>query len=256
MRERAIVAVLASCAGAIGFVACGEGKEARTTPGPASAQREANEQALESTVAREETAPPSDIARALASSRVHLDLLALAHMADVSHHGPYIDFGTPARLHSTMGRWHNGFLSDVKAGERDFTRMGEEARAYVQIDDAGPLTLRLRGRAIGSRSIVVYVNGERAGQVNFAGDGVEQHDLRIDAARLVRGENTVLLRASGTREIGGERVAAEIDSLWFLSGAPPEGELHPPRFAELVRDLSIGGQARRSVVVRGPTTVT
>ena len=62
-------------------------------------------------------------------------------------------------MHHTMGRWRNGFLSDASAGERDFTRMGNEARAWFHLDAARAATLRIRGRAIGSRTIVVHTNG-------------------------------------------------------------------------------------------------
>ncbi|HEY8428443.1 MAG TPA: sulfatase [Sandaracinaceae bacterium] len=177
------------------------------------------------------------------------------HLADVSHHGPYVDFGTPARLHYTMGRWHNGFLSDVSAGDRDFTRTGTEARAFVHVDEAAALTLRLRGRAVASRSVAVYVNGRRAGQVDFGGDGVEEHDVAVAPELVVRGENEIMLRASQTRAVEGEQVAFELDSLWLLPSPVPNGELTPPRYAELVRELSAGGESRRGVVVRGPTSV-
>src|SRR5690606_16038224 len=143
------------------------------------------------------------VAREVARTRVHLDLLALAHLADVTHHGLYVDFGTPARMHHTMGRWHSGFLSDITAGERDFTRIGEDARAFVHLDAAEALTLRLRGRAGGSRAVVVYFNGERAGQVDFRGDGVEEHDVSVARSLVRAGENAIMLRASGTRTVSG-----------------------------------------------------
>ncbi len=185
---------------------------------------------------------------------MHLDRLALAHLADVDHHGLYLDLGTPARNHYTMGRWHSGFLSDVTTGERDFTRIGNDARVFVHFDEARAQTLRLRGRALGARSIVVYANGQLAGQIDFRGDGVEEHDVAVAASLVTAGENVFMLRSTGTREIEGEAVAAEVDSIWLLPQTPP-GSLTPPRFTQLVRELDVGGQSRRALVVRAPTTV-
>ena len=252
-QQRAFLVVSLALSAAAWAVACGDDDEASEGAEPTGAARpgegagEAAEQGEDEATAR--------VRAQLAKTRVHLDLLALAHLADVDHHGLYVDFGTPARMHYTMGRWHNGFLSDVTAGERDFTRMGTDARAWFHLDERGPLTLRLRGRPIGSDAVVVYVNGQRAGQIDFEGSGVQEHDVAV-ARELVRaGENALMLRAAETRTVQGEEIAAEVDSIWVMPGTPPEGELHPPRYTELVRELTVDGQARRAVVVRAPSTV-
>ncbi|MEC7519893.1 MAG: sulfatase [Myxococcota bacterium] len=191
----------------------------------------------------------------LAKTRVHLDLMATAHLADVEHHGLYMDFGTPQRMHWTMGRWHGGFLRDVTAGDRDFTRMGTDARAWFHLDAAGARTLRFRGRPIGTEAVVVYVNGQRAGQIDFEGQGVQEHDVPVAASLTRAGENALMFRASGTQSVQGEDVAAEIDSLWVLPETPPSEAPSPPRYTELVRSLGVGGQERRSVVLRAPSRI-
>lgn len=193
--------------------------------------------------------------RELEGTRVHLDLLALVHLADVDHHGLYMDFGTPARMHYTMGRWHSGFLSDVSAGERDFTRMGTDARAWFHLDTAGAITLRFRGRPQGSRTVVVYLNGRRAGAVGFDGDGVQTVDVPVEASLTRPGENALMLRAADTRTIQGEEVAAEIDSIWVMPGGPPDSDPTPPRYRTLVRDLEVGGASRRAVVLLGGSSI-
>ena len=114
--------------------------------------------------------------RQLATMRLHLGLMATAHLADVDHHGLYMDFGTPARMHYTMGRWHSGFLRDVTAGERDFTRIGTDARAWFHVDEAEALTLRFRGRPQGSRNLTVYLNGRQAGVAMRAAIGGGRDD--------------------------------------------------------------------------------
>lgn len=249
--EKRRALVVAACAlSVVGWsVGCGD-KQEQAEPDEVSAETQADPSS--------EDLPPepsNQVAEQLARTRVHLDLAALTHLADVHHHGLYIDFGTAARMHYTMGRWRNGLLSDVAADGRDFTRMGTDARAWFQRDEAGPLTLRLRGRPIGSRSIVVYLNGQRAGQIDFSGQGVQEHDVTIDPALVRAGENALMLRASETRTVQGEAVAAEIDSIWIFEGSVPQGELTPPLYSQLVRPLEVGGQRRDAVVVRAPSAV-
>ncbi|HJL20468.1 MAG TPA: sulfatase-like hydrolase/transferase [Sandaracinaceae bacterium LLY-WYZ-13_1] len=248
-QQRALLVGLSMCTAAAWAVACGDDEE--QSPEETASPDEGGEAADESS----EEDPSARVRARLAETRVHLDLQALAHLADVDHHGLYLDFGTPARHHFTMGRWHNGFLSDVQAGERDFTRMGTDARAWFHLDEAGPLTLRFRGRPIGSDAFVVYVNGQRAGQVDFEGNGVQEHDVAVEASLVEAGENALMLRASETRAVQGEEVAVELDSIWVFEGDAPGGELHPPLYSELVGELDVGGQARDALIVRAPTTV-
>src|SRR5689334_17580131 len=87
-------------------VAVGCGEEGGAAPAEPRAEAEENTPEVERP--EEQPAVAERVPDLLANTRVHLDLLALAHLADVEHHGLYVDFGTPARMHYTMGRWHNG----------------------------------------------------------------------------------------------------------------------------------------------------
>src|SRR5687768_11722878 len=51
-----------------------------------------------------------------AGLEVHLDLLDSAQLADVRHHGLYLDLGTPAGLKYIGGRWQTGWGSDRNEG--------------------------------------------------------------------------------------------------------------------------------------------
>jgi len=259
-QKRLSLVCLVAISASLGAVACGDddaddpggthepGADPGTDPGTDSPGGEPGQRA--------ESDPDSAAARReLEGARVHLDLLALAHLADVNHHGLYMDFGSPARMHYTMGRWHGGFLRDVTAGQRDFTRIGTDARAWFNVDEASALTLRFRGRPIGSNAIVVYLNGQRAGQIDFEAGSAQNVDVPI-AANLVRaGENALMLRSSGTRTVQGEEVAAEIDSIWVLPSEVPSGELTAPRYSTLIQDHEVGGESRRSVVLNGPASI-
>ncbi|MEZ4337649.1 MAG: sulfatase [Sandaracinaceae bacterium] len=261
MRTRLALLCLLGFGTAAGVVACDDDDEGGETPGETSSGEGSGGSGEGATGATAAGAAPHDeeSARArheLEGMRVHLDLLAQAHLADVDHHGLYMDFGTPQRMHWTMGRWHSGFLSDREAGERDFTRIGTDARAWFHIDQPRATTMRVRGRPMGSNAVVVYLNGQRAGQIDFSGNGVQDVDVPIEASSLRAGENTLMLRAASTQTVQGEDVAAEIDSIWWLPGEVPSGDLEPPRYSQLVRDdFTVGGARRRSVVLPGGANI-
>ncbi|MGF1468911.1 MAG: sulfatase [Sandaracinaceae bacterium] len=195
--------------------------------------------------------PPVDPVReALASSRTHLDLMAHAHLADGDRGGLYIDFGTPARHHATMGRWHSGWGRDVASDGRDFTRMGPDARVFLTLDAAGPLTLRFRLRPVQARRLVVYVNGRTAGEVTLAAGAPTDVDVPVEAELTHAGENVVRVRAPNVAQDG---VACEVDALWAFRGAPPADPPPAPLARDLVREVEVGGEARRALVLGGGT---
>ena len=45
-----------------------------------------------------------------APANVHLDLLALSHLADVDRAGLFIDFGTQSRFKYTSGNWNQNYI--------------------------------------------------------------------------------------------------------------------------------------------------
>src|SRR5690606_37871750 len=116
------------------LVACG------SSEGSNSSVEGASGEAAETTTG----AAPSqgDAPAAAASLRMQQDLLEMAHLADVEHHGLYIDFGTPARMKYTIGHWRTGWGSDGADGDETFTNASEMGRIYFPVREPGPLTLR------------------------------------------------------------------------------------------------------------------
>src|SRR5262245_29048422 len=55
---------------------------------------------------------------------VQQDLVQIVHLADVDHHGLFVDFGTAARNPYTIGRWRTGWGTDGADGDETFTRVG------------------------------------------------------------------------------------------------------------------------------------
>jgi arylsulfatase A-like enzyme len=190
--------------------------------------------------------------------RTHIDLLERVHLADIEHHGTFIDFGTPSRMKYTVGHWRTGWLSDRASGDVTFTYVGDTGRVFFEVDRAGPITLRFRAKPIGSRNLSLFMNGNQQELLRLeAGDEFRDYDITIGAEHVEVGENYMLIRFGGTEIIDGEAVAAAIESIRIVPGTSiPEGEYSAPRFGELVQEMMMGDESRRSVVVRRPTTLS
>lgn len=199
-----------------------------------------------------------DAPAAAASLRMQQDLLEMAHLADVEHHGLYIDFGTPARMKYTNGHWRQSWGSDAADGDETYTNATETARVYLPIRQPGAITLRLRARAVGSRRLQIFVNNRSLPEGITLAEGTEfrDYDIAVPAEMVRAGENYLLLRFGGTTRVGDENVAAQVSSLRVIPGAPSEGERFlAPDLAALVAQTDVGGTERRALAVRAPTTI-
>lgn len=205
-----------------------------------------------------------DAPAAARSLRMQQDLLDLAHLADVDHRGLYIDFGTPARMKYTNGRWRASgqaapWGSDGNEGDETFTYAGAAARLYVPMREAAPTTMRIRMKAVGSRRLQVFVNNRSLpdGIELAEGDEYRDYDVAIPAGFLRAGENALLLRFGGTTRVGEDDVAAAISSIRFVPGTPAADERFlAPDLAALVATTDVGGTERRALAVRTPTTMS
>jgi len=202
------------------------------------------------------------------SLRMHLDLVELAHLAEVDHHGLYIDFGTPARHKYTLGNWRpsngngTGWGTDGADGDETFTYAGRMARLYFDVREQGALTLRLRLRAHGTRRLQIYLNGRSQalpeGGVQFAeGTDFANYDIAIPADLVRVGENQVQLAFGGTTPIEGQDVSVAMSSVRVIPGEPAaDAEFVEPLHDALVSRVQIGEVERQALLARAPTTLT
>ena len=133
-------------------VACGK-KDAESKAGPAA-----------------QGDRPADQPKAFDEYATHLDLWEHAHLAEVDHHGLYIEFGGPTRAKYTYGEWRSGFGKDGAAGADTFTYANaDSSRVYFSVDQAEALTLRLRMKPVetpggakpwATALFTPYLNGE------------------------------------------------------------------------------------------------
>jgi len=249
---RTRIAVLSMCASLLGLaaVACSGGEETASGSGGSGG--------TEGTSAgggdRAPSSPPGT-----AGMRSHLDLIELAHLADVDHHGLYIDMGTAPRHKYTIGNWRTGWLTDGSDGDETFTYAGRMGRLYVDLAEAGPVVVRLRMRAYGTRRLQVYVNGTTLpdGIELPAGEGWNETDVPIAASFLHAGENMIQLSFGGTIAVAGQDVSVAVSTVRVVPGTSiDDAGFVAPDWGTYNSEVEVGGITRRSLVVHAPTTLS
>jgi choline-sulfatase len=198
-------------------------------------------------------APPGRPATA-ADRVVQTDLLELSHLADVDHHGLFIDFGGAARHKYTAGNWGTGWGADGADGDVTFTYTGDHARLFFPTRAAGAITLRFHLKAVGSRRMQVFLNGTSIEGVVLEGDDFRSYDVRVPAERVRAGENYLQLRFGGTQLVEGRQVSAAMASIRVLTGEDGGDAFVAPE--ELVAAVELGGVERQALAVRAPTVVS
>ncbi len=185
----------------------------------------------------------------LEGMRTHLDFLALAHLADIDRGGPWIDFGTPARMKHTNGSWRNQWGHDGSDSEGTFTRLGASGDVVFSLDEPVALVAHIRMRKHSASQVVVYANSDTMRTIDLQA-GVHGYEVPIPASALRRGENQLRLRSPGVGET--DTAVAIYDIHLAREGAPAEAGVPP--FAELVKEQTFDGVARRALVAPAGTT--
>ncbi len=188
----------------------------------------------------------------LAGMQTHLDLIELAHLADVDHGGLYIDFGTPARMKYTSGTWNSGWGVDRIVDGETVSRFGDKGRVYFPSWATGALTLRLKIKAVGSNKLIAFVNGTNVGEPDVADGGFQTVELQVPSNVVRRGENYLLLRSTESTQVEGEAVSFEVASLWIRSEGATDAQAPPP----ITSREDIGGDARDGLAVDAPTNLS
>lgn len=187
----------------------------------------------------------------------HLDLQALAHLADVDQGGLFFDFGTPARHKYTVGNWNTGWGKDISKPEGSFTlATSAAARMYVPLPTEGAFRLRVRVKPIGTGTLQLYLNEKQLPAVSLQrGDAFVETDIPVPAGLAREGENHLLLRFGGTKRVRGQDLAAAVDYVRVLPVSGGEStEL--PRYDTLVREVAVGGSRRLALVLNSPATLS
>ncbi len=114
-------------------------------------------------------------------------------------------------------------------------------------------------RSMGTERLQVFVNNQSLEQgVDISNAArFRDYDVTIPAARVRRGENTLLLRFGSTTPVDGANVSVAMSSIRVIPHAPVEGEHYvAPDYDTLVASMELAGTTRRAIAVRSPTTVS
>ncbi|HVU00227.1 MAG TPA: sulfatase-like hydrolase/transferase [Polyangiaceae bacterium] len=185
-----------------------------------------------------------------------LDLVSMLPGCDVEHEGLFLDVGTPAvesrRDHSA------GPFRDTPVYERasaTFARVHSRRLAY-DFALTAPLkraSVTLRAVGVVSRQVSVYLDDRRVGLL-----GLSREEPTIVATEpleeLRPGPHVVTLRFGGGAQ-GADDPYAEVD--WIRIGPPTQTprSYAPPTLRDVVTDVVLDGEPRRSIVLRGPGAV-
>ncbi len=191
-------------------------------------------------------APPP--AAAATGTSTYMDLLALAHLADVyDPAGLLIDFGTASRLKYTNGNWNSGWQGELEEGGSPVSTFGKTARLYLPMENTKPMQLRIRAKAYASGPLITYLNGKTLKEVRASpNEGFVELVVPLPSKNVQPGENAILFRATKTRQVRGKARSFAVDWVRLEAVAPP-GEAPVPPVRIAVEELSVGGLSRRSV---------
>lgn len=181
-----------------------------------------------------------------------LDLMAMAHLADVDHGGLFIDFGTPAQSKYTAGDWNAGWGSRGNDGDVTYANAGRRGRVYFQADEPAELQVSMRLKPIGTGALTPYLNNQQVQSVFFEADGWQTVQFTLPAEDVRRGENYLLLTFGGVAGYRGEDVSVQVESMRI--GRAIDAGMEMPAWGTYVGPVALGDVQRESVVNAAPTS--
>lgn len=187
-----------------------------------------------------------------------LSLLERLGHCDVSHRGVLIDLGTPAadlRRSFSAGPFDD-VVNSERGGKTYAAVFGRELSYSFWLQRPSPaLSVALRGHAGLSERVSVYLDDERLGVVRLPTDGLAVVQAAAGKRALEPGRHTVTLRFAARKRGDGEQPYAELDWLWVGEAAQLTDNYAPPTLDDIVADVALGGEPRRSLVLRAPAVV-
>ncbi|MBI5488216.1 MAG: sulfatase [Deltaproteobacteria bacterium] len=182
------------------------------------------------------------------------DLADRLGFAALRRGGLWIDVGTTDAFKYTLGGWKSGW---GRAVERDGGWCGhattDSSRLFFPWPTSEDIVIRMRVRRAGAESVSLYANDNSRPSQSAdipAGDWAVV-SLRVAAANVIAGENRMLLRWSGTQDIGGEAVAALVDWFHVASASSAETASDAEPLSQAVVRSTAGGTAKVLVPAGG-----
>ncbi len=213
---------------------------------------------------KEQKAANSDIApkgSPWAGTKEAVSLIDSVHLADISHYGQFVDFGTAARFKYTLGGWMSGWDNDTAMNGMSYTWASKSpSRGYFTVSEAKPLTIVIHAKKGGVSTFSVYLNDHPLTRVSLKGNDFEEHRIQADAEKVVPGENLLkLVYQTSTKEIGGKPASIAIDYIRIIPEGEdlPEGKpFEPPHIDGLRQTYKVGDQEHPVLMLPLPTTLS
>jgi hypothetical protein len=188
--------------------------------------------------------------------RESLDVLGELPFCEVRHRGLSIDVGSKwADAHRSF---QPGPFTDVIVGNRAGHGTGEVLASRIEYDfwlDRPTKGIRLGFQALGERASVLtlFLDGRRIGDARLSREDSKVHDFGPLEDELTPGRHVIALRSNR----GGEKAAPAYSLDWIRVHLADnyEEQFAAPTAANIIGDVELGGQARRSLSLRGGSSV-
>jgi choline-sulfatase len=190
-----------------------------------------------------------------------MDLTESLHLADLDHHGQFIDFGTAARFKYTLGGWMSGFDNDTAMNGISFTwATSSPSRIYFTMAEPAALNIQLRVKRGGCESFSVYMNDRPLARIKLTRDGWEEHETTCPVENTIAGENLLkLVYETAERKMGGKPASFAVDYIWLspdAGGTPSRTGANPPRLDGLRQRYKAGELERDALLLPSPLTLS
>jgi arylsulfatase A-like enzyme len=174
------------------------------------------------------------------------------------HRGIFLDLGTPGP--NGLRDFNIGPFpetQDVERGGATLVRVFGKRVAYdfwLDQDQAASVFVAARLHGVGARSLWAEIDGRRMGTARLTADKTEVVTLPAVELALTRGRHSLVLHFTGqARDVAVP--AVELDWLRIATADDLEETFAPPALEDIVTNYELGGQPRRSLVLRAPSTV-
>ncbi len=176
----------------------------------------------------------------------------------ISHRGIFLDLGTPGP--NALRGFRTGPFresQDVERAGATLVRVFGKRVGYdfwLDQESAGGMFVAVRLHGVGARSLWAEIDGHRVGMARLTSDKTEVVTLPVVELTLARGRHTLMLHFTGHPK-DATVPAVELDWLRIASADDLDETYAPPTLEDIVTNYELGGQPRRSLVLRAPSTV-
>ena len=143
------------------------------------------------------------------------DLLDHLHLADLKHHGLYMEMGSQARHKFTMGDWMCGWGMQTETNGVSYCYATRSpGRIFFHLDSATPLHMIFRMRPEGNRKVSIYLNEQPLQRLDLKSDGWTEYGIKVDASKSRMGENYLkFVFSKPGKKVQGTPVGFAIESI-------------------------------------------